>query len=120
MQITEPANHVFGPAHFQQSSTDLVRTRPDFFNHGGKRDSVGPEFLGIDVDLILANKPSNRRYFSNTGNRFELVTQIPVLKAAQVGQASLPAVIHKSVLIDPSGPSGIRSDNGMNCFGQPA
>src|ERR1700730_14970674 len=30
------------------------------------------------------------------------------------------AVIHKSVLIDPSGPSCIRSDNGMNCFRQPA
>src|SRR5712675_1811178 len=118
MQIAEATNHVFSPAHFQQASANFVCAGANFFNDGRKWDSVSAKFVRIDADLILANKPSYRRYFSDARNGFELVAKIPVLKTAQIGQTALMAVIHKNILINPSGARGIWPDHGVNSFRQ--
>ena len=60
-----------------------------------------------------------RRHFGHAGNGFELVAQIPVLKAAQVGEAVLMAVVDKGVFVDPSRAGCVRTDDGMHAFGQP-
>src|SRR5258708_17663141 len=114
MQIAESANHVFGPAHFKQASTNFIRTCSNSFDDRRKRDSVCAKFVGVQVDLILAHESADGGYLGHSGNRFELVTQVPILKASQVGQTALMAVVHKRVFIDPSCASRVRPDNRMD------
>ena len=88
-QIAKSANHVFGPAHFEHASTDFVRAGSHSVNHRRERNAVGAEFVGVEVDLVLANESADGGYLGHSGNSFELVAQIPVLKATQVGETVL-------------------------------
>ena len=117
-QIAEAANHVFGPSHFKQASTRFVRTGSNPFDNRRERDTIGSKFVRVHVDLILANESANGGYFGHPGNSFELVAQIPILKAAQVGQTALMAVVHKRVFIDPPCAGRIRPDDWMYARGQ--
>src|SRR5260370_21241463 len=119
MQIAEATNHVFRPAHFKQPSPHFVRTGSNSFDDSGERDAIGTKFVRVHVDLILANEPANRGYLGHSGNRFELVTQVPILKAAQIGQTALMAVVHERVFIDPTRASRIRPDDAMHPPRQP-
>ena len=119
-QIAEAANHVFGPAHFEQASADFVRAAANFFDDSRERNAVGAKFFGIEIDLILPNEAADGGDFGNARNGLELVAQIPVLKAAQIGQAVLMAVIDKSVFIHPARAGGVRADDRVHAFGQPA
>src|SRR5260370_4624846 len=76
------------------------------------------KLVRFNVDWILGNDPANRGYLGHSGNRFELVTQVPILKAAQIGQTALMAVVHERVFIDPTCTSRIRPDDGMHARGQ--
>src|ERR1700730_19014713 len=118
MQIAESANHVFRAAHFKQASTNFVRTCSNSFDDCRERDSVHAKFVGLHVDLILAHESANRGYLGHSWNRFELVAQIPILKAAQVGQTASMAVVHKRVFIDPSRTGRVRPDDGMHARGK--
>src|SRR5207245_11655510 len=100
MQIAESANHVFRSAHFQQPSTDFVRTGSNSFDDGRERDAIGAKFVGVHVDLILAHESANRGYLSHSWTRVELVAQVPTLQAAQLGQTALMAAVHKRVFLD--------------------
>ena len=113
-QIAESANHVFGPAHFKQASTNFVRTCANSFNDRRERDAIGAKFVGVEVDLVLAHESANGGYLGHSRNSFELVAQIPILKTAQVGQTALMAVVHKRVFIDPSCAGRIRPDDRMH------
>src|ERR1700676_1751311 len=118
MQIAEPANHVFRSAHFQQPSANFVRTGSNSFDDRRERNAVCAKFVWVHVDLILANKSANGGYLGYSWNRFELVTQVPILKTAQVGQTALMAVVHERVFIDPTCAGRIRPDDRMNARGQ--
>src|SRR5712692_7981613 len=113
-QIAEAANHVFRSAHFKQAPTNFVRAGAHFFNDGRERNSVSAKFVGVEIDLVLAHESANGGYLGHSWNSFELVAQIPILKAAQVGQTALMAVIHKRVFIDPSRASRVRPDDRMH------
>src|SRR5258708_12368206 len=102
MQIAESANHVFGPAHFKQASTNFIRTCSNSFDDRRKRDSVCAKFVGVQVDLILAHESADGGYLGHSGYRFELVTQVPILKASQLRQTPLMALAHKRASIHPS------------------
>src|SRR6266481_8514209 len=111
MQIAEATNHVFRPAHFKQASTNFVRTGSNPFDDRRERDSVSAKFVRVHVDLVLAHESADGGYLGHSGNSFELVAQIPILKATQVAQSALMAVVHKRVFVDPSCTGRIRSDN---------
>ena len=66
----------------------------------------------------MLDESADGGYLGHSGNRFELVAQIPVLKAAQVGETALVAVVHKRVFIDPSRAGRIRANDGMNVLRQ--
>ncbi len=117
-QIAESANHVFSPTHFKQASTNFVRTCSNFFDDRRERDSVTSKFVGVHVDLVLAHKSANGRYLRHSWNSFELVAQIPILKAPQVGQTALMTMVHKHIFINPSCAGRVRPDNGMGACWQ--
>src|SRR5882757_4548053 len=120
MQIAESANHVFRSAHFKQPATNFVRAGANSFDDGRERDSVSAKFVRVHVHLILANESANRGYLGHSWNSFKLIAQIPILKAAQVSQTTLMAVVHERVFIDPSCACRIRADDRMHARGQTA
>src|SRR5258708_40095075 len=97
MQIAESANHVFGPAHFKQASTNFIRTCSNSFADRRKRASLCAKFVGVQVDLILAHESADGGYVGHSGNRFELLPHLPVFTASQVGQTALMPVAPKRV-----------------------
>src|SRR5205807_3692076 len=101
-QIAQTANHVFRAAHFKHSPADFIRARPDFFNDGRKRDAIGAQFIGIDIDLVLLDESPDGRDFGNTWNGFELIAQIPILNAAELGKTAPVGAVHENVFIDPA------------------
>src|SRR5216683_6489467 len=117
MQIAKAANHVFGPAHFKQASTNFIRTCSHSFDDRRERDAVSAKFVRVHVDLVLTHESADGSYLGHSGNSFELVAQIPILKAAQVGQTALTAVVHKRVFIDPTCSSRVRPDDWMHARG---
>ena len=93
-QIPEAANHVLRAAHFEDSPADFIRAGPDLFNDCGERYGVGAQFVRIEIHLVLFDESTNGRDFGDARDRFELVAQIPILNAAQFGQAALMGAIH--------------------------
>ena len=120
MEIAESANHVFRPAHFEQASADFVRTGSNSFDNRRERNSVSAKFVGVHVDLVLLDESADGGYLGDSGNSRELIAQIPILNAAQVGQTALMAVVHERVFIDPSRARRIRPDDGMHARRQTA
>src|ERR1700757_3259348 len=49
-QIPETPDHVLCAAHFEQASTDFICAGPHFVNHGGKRNTVGAQLVGVEID----------------------------------------------------------------------
>ena len=89
----------------------FVRAGADFVNDRRERNAVSAKLVGVEIDLVLPNEPADGRDFGHAGNGFELVAQIPVLKAAQVRQAVLMAVIHEGVFVNPSRAGRVRADD---------
>src|SRR6202035_1905531 len=110
----------FRPTHFQETSTHFVRTGSNSFDERLERASGQTKFVRNENGPVIANESTNGGYVGYSGNRCELVAQIPILQAAQVGQTSLMAVVHKCVFIDPSRAGRIRPDDRMHARGQAA
>ena len=83
------------------------------------RDSVGEQFVGIDVHLILAHKSAHRRHLGHAGHRLQRIAQIPVLVAAHLLDAIPAGGIDQRVLIDPSHRGSILGQFDVDAFGQP-
>jgi len=58
--------------------------------HGGKqlaeRHVVGPQLVGVDVDLVLDGHPAHRGHLSHARHRVQLVADVPVLDRAEPAQ----------------------------------
>ncbi len=119
-QIAESPDHVFRAAHFKHSPADFIRAGADFFDDRGKRDSVGAKLVRVQIDLVLLDEPADRRHFRYSRNGFELVAEVPILNAAQVGKTALVAAVHKDVLVDPARPRGVRSNHWMDVRREPS
>jgi AcrB/AcrD/AcrF family len=81
---------------FQALVADFIRAGSDHFDDGRKRNAVSAKFVGIDINLVLLDE-SDGRDFGNARNGFKLVAQIPVLNAAQLGEAALMRTVHENV-----------------------
>src|SRR5579859_6747738 len=58
-QVTQTANHVPSARHFENATTNLICRIANAVNHHGKRNVVGPEFVGVQIHLILPNEPAH-------------------------------------------------------------
>src|SRR5205085_7386995 len=91
-KVAESANHVFGSSDFEHAPANFVCAGANFFNHRGKGNCVCTEFVGVEIDLVLANEASDGGDFGHSRHRFELIAQIAILNASQVGQTVLARV----------------------------
>ena len=112
-QITQAADHIFRPAHLQDSSAGFIRAGSDFFDDCGKRNAVGAKLVRIDIHLVLLDKAADGCDFRDARNRFELIPEIPVLDAAQLSEAALMGAIQENIFVHPACAGGVGSDDGM-------
>ena len=66
--------------------------------------------VGIELDLVLLHEAADARDLRDAGNGFERVAELPVLQAAQVGQAQAMAAVDQHVLVHPSGAGRVGPD----------
>src|SRR6266568_5928865 len=110
MQIAEATDHVLGTAEVEQPSANFIRTRLDFVEHHGERNAVGKQLVGIELHLILPDEPADTGDLGDSWHGLKRIAQMPVLQAAQVGEAAFPAFIYNGVLIHPAGAGGVGAD----------
>src|ERR1039457_626551 len=102
MEIAEPANHVLSATHFEHPTTDFVRTVTDTVDHHRERNVVGAKFVRVQIHLVLANESPNGSDFRNTRDGLQLVSEIPILKTAQVSKAVLVGAVNDRILVHPA------------------
>ena len=114
LKIAETANHVFRPAHLQQPAAHFIGAAADLLNDCRERNVVGLKFVRIELDLILPDEAADGGDFGDARNGFELVANVPILKAAQIRQAVLVAVVNENIFVDPAGAGRVGPEHGIN------
>ena len=76
------------------------------------------QFVGIDLDLILADVTTNRRDFADTFDRLQFVLHNEVLQAAKFGEAHAVFGWLQRVIVDLSQSGCIRTELRNDTIGQ--
>ena len=71
LDIAPPADHVLRAAELDQPPAHVVVAVPDRLDHGGDRDVVGQQLVGIEVDLVLLLESADRSHLGHAGNAIE-------------------------------------------------
>src|ERR1700730_18474207 len=79
LDVTASADEEFSGRYFECFSTGVLIALPDGIDHLANGYSVGEQLVWIQIDLILLYKSADRCDLGHTFNRFQGITQIPVL-----------------------------------------
>ena len=90
LEIAAPADHVFSPRHFQHASAHLGIAVSDRIDHGLDRQPIGGQRIGVHFNLVLLDESAHRCHFGHARHAFQLITQIPILQAAQLREIMPP------------------------------
>ena len=115
-EIAAAPDHVLGPAELDQPARRLVVAAAHRLDHPVDGDAVGLQPVRVHVHLVLLPEPADGRHLGHTGHGLQVVSEIPVLVGAQVGQAVLSGFIHQRVLEDPAQGRGIRPQLGPHAL----
>ena len=77
---------------------------------------LSPHLHGIDVDLVLFDVPTDRGDFGHALDRVELVPDVPVLDASQLGE--IEALAFDRVPEDLAQRGGVRTQHGLDARGR--
>src|SRR5262249_41546953 len=111
LDVPTASDKEFGGRYFEGFASDILITHPDRVDHIADRDVIGDELIRIEIHLVLLHEPADRRDFGHTFDRFQCVSDVPVLKGAQRGQIVFAAFVDECVLVDPADSGCIRSDD---------
>ncbi len=117
-RVPAAAHHVLRAAKLQQSSARFVVAAADRLNHPAHRDAVSPQTIRVEIHLVLAGIPADRRDLGHAGHRAKIVAQIPVLIGTQIGEAVLARGVHQGVLKHPTKRRRIGAEFGLDSFRQ--
>ena len=117
-RVTAAANHVLRAAEFKQSSAGLLVAAAYRLHHAAHRDAVRPQTVRVEVHLVLARVTADWRNLGHARHRPEVITQVPILIRAQIGEAVLARGVHQGVLIYPPQTRGIGAELGCHPFRQ--
>src|ERR1019366_188889 len=118
LRISTAAHHVLGAAEFHQSPADVIVAAAHCVHYFADRDIERLELVRVNIDLVLPHEAAQRRDLGDTRNRLEAIAQVPVLVAAQVGQALLARCIDKGILKYPADTSGVWPQFGFDALRQ--
>ena len=100
--VAAAADHVLAAGKFNEAPADVVVPRADRFHDALDGNAVGEEGVGVEVDLVLPDKPADGGNFGNAGDGLQLKAQIPVLERAQFSQTARSRGIHQRILEHPA------------------
>src|SRR5260221_6688474 len=63
---------------------------------------------------MLTNKAYDRRDLRDSGYGLKRLTDLPVLQTSQIGEIEIVAPIDQQVFVDPTGSSGVGTDDGVD------
>ena len=106
----EPADDRPRPARLDDVAADVAVASHDGVDHGGERDPVRAQAVGIDVDLVLAHGSADAGHLGHAGHRVELVADEPVLQRPEVAEGRALAL--NGVPEDMAHACGIRAERG--------
>ena len=75
-----------GAVRIQHVAADIQVAVADRGDHRAERQVVRPQTIRVDVDLVLLDMTADRRDFGDARHGVQLITDEPVLQAAQVAQ----------------------------------
>jgi hypothetical protein len=119
--VTAAAHHVLAAGEFDQAAADIVVAAAHGGDHFRNRHAVSGQAVGVYLDLILANETAERGDFGDSGDRLEMIAEIPILDGAELGQvrAGLEArATDQSILEDPADAGGIGAEFGVHALRQ--
>ncbi len=108
LDVTHALDHVFGLAVFDDATAHVIVGIADGGDGLGQRNVVGEQLVGIYVHLVFADESTDAGDFGHARRVLQVVTKIPILKRAQIGQAVLAGLVHQRVFIDPTHAGGVR------------
>ena len=119
-EITGSADHIFGLAHFEYRSARFLVGVLDRLDRLAMGDTEGGQLHRIEHDLILLHHAADAGDLGHTGHTFQLVTQEPVLQAAQLRQIVAAGPVDQRIFIDPADPGRVGPDRTARRFRQTA
>jgi len=78
-RVAVASYHVLGAAGLHNASAGVAVTGSHRFDNAADRQPIGSKAVGVDVHLVLAHVPAERRHVGHPANRFQVITEIPVL-----------------------------------------
>ena len=118
LDVAQPPDHVFRFGPFDHPAAHVVVGTHDGVLDLGQGDAVGGQGVGVHHHLVLLDEAAHTGHFRDPGNGLELVAQVPVLDAAQLGQVMLAGGVLHHVLKDPADPGGVGSQGRVDVFGE--
>src|SRR6185437_13985946 len=100
MEVPKSANHVTCAVHIQFASADFVGAGLYAVDHGGKRNAVCEKLVGIKLHLVLLHIAADAGDLRNSRYGLQLITKLPVLQTAPIGQTVPVACIDNRILIN--------------------
>jgi hypothetical protein len=83
---TEATHYRPAAARLDDVAADVPVAAHHGVDDGRQGNLVRAQAIGVDVDLVLLNRPADARDFGNAWHRVELVADEPVLERSQVPQ----------------------------------
>ena len=116
--VAQAPDHVFGPGLFDDRAAHVVVGTHDGVLDLGQRDAVGGQSVGVHHHLVGLDEAADAGHFGHAGHGLELVAQVPVLDAAQLGQVMLAGGVFHHVLKDPAHPGGVGAQGRGDFLGE--
>src|SRR5208337_334745 len=110
LYVTASADEELGGRGFERFPAGILIALPDGVDHFANRNPVGEQFVWIQIDLVLLYKTAERCDLSHTLDRFQRISQIPILYGTELSEILVAAFIYESVLVNPSYPGCVGSD----------
>src|SRR5262245_12257383 len=118
LDVAMSADEILLSSYFEHLATDISVAHLYCLDDVAKRDVVGQQFIRIEVHLVLLDESADCRDLGHALDRFERVTQMPVLIATQCGKVVFAALVHECVFKHPAHARSVRADYGIHAFGQ--
>src|SRR5713101_6863112 len=114
MDVAEAADHVVRARHLQHAATDFAVAVADLVDHRFQRDLEREQPIRVELDLVLLYESPDSGDLRNPRHGLERVADVPILQAAQVGEATSMTLVDERIFVDPTGAGRVGTDSGIH------
>ena len=118
VDVPAPSHRVLVLGDLDHAAAHLVVRAADRFRDGSYRNAVREQTVGIEIDLVLPDKPSDRGNLGHAIDPLQPVAERPILEGPELGEIVLAGRIHQRVFKYPAYASRIWPDHRIYALGQ--